>query len=165
MTSESAIFPDVLTSSFSNISDEIEIQLYLWKTSNKRFSLTGLLKHTIWPTFPAKKDWSYLHISTLTSSACPDFVIIFGILLFTLLMSIVCRLFYVMTIKSNFPFLGIPNFATIGCASMIPQVFLSFFGVSLWGWFGYWLSYKSLFIITLLFFFYGKNIIKYHKII
>ena len=90
---------------------------------------------------------------------------LFGILLFTLLMSIVCRLFYVMTIKSNFPFLGIPNFATIGCASMIPQVFLSFFGVSFWGWFGYWLSYKSLFIITLLFFFYGKNIIKYHKII
>ena len=87
------------------------------------------------------------------------------ILLFTLLMSIVCRLFYVMTIKSNFPFLGIPNFATIGCASMIPQVFLSFFGANFWGWFGYWLSYKSLFIITLLFFFYGKNIIKYHKII
>ena len=47
MTSESAIFPDVLTSSFSNISDETEIQLYLWKTSNKRFSQTGLLKHII----------------------------------------------------------------------------------------------------------------------
>ena len=90
---------------------------------------------------------------------------LFGIIVFTFLMSFVSRMFYALTLNSDFSLSGIPNFATIACSSMIPQVFLSFFGTNFWGWFGYWLSYKSVFIIVLLLFLYGMKIIKYHKII
>ena len=137
---------------------------YIYNWYGSHFKNKALASYSDGTYFNSAGSYTLGNVFTVFHSEYID-AGLFGIIVFTLLMSFVSRMFYALTLNSDFSLSGIPNFATIACSSMIPQVFLSFFGTNFWGWFGYWLSYKSVFIIVLLLFLYGMKIIKYHKII